>query len=44
VTLVVWANLTVTPVDGSDAANNVLLKVMDQIYVASPLAPQPMPR
>jgi CubicO group peptidase (beta-lactamase class C family) len=43
-TLVVWANLTVTPVDGSDAANTVLLKVMDQIYVASPLAPQPMPR
>jgi CubicO group peptidase (beta-lactamase class C family) len=40
-TLVVWANLTVSPVDGSDAANAVLLKVMDQIYAVSPLAPQP---
>jgi D-alanyl-D-alanine carboxypeptidase len=41
--LVVWANLTVSPVDGSDAANSVLLKVMDQIYAVSPLAPQPTP-
>lgn len=38
-TLVVWANLTLSPVDGSDAANAILLKVMDQIYAVSPLAP-----
>jgi D-alanyl-D-alanine carboxypeptidase len=42
-TLVVWANLTVSPIDGKDAANSVLLKVMDQIYAVSPLAPQPTP-
>jgi D-alanyl-D-alanine carboxypeptidase len=42
-TLVVWANLTVSPVDSTDAANSVLLNVMDQIYVDSPLAPQPAP-
>ncbi|GAA1288978.1 serine hydrolase domain-containing protein [Pseudonocardia aurantiaca] len=41
-TLVVWANLTVSPVDSRDAANSVLLKVMDQIYAASPLAPSPL--
>jgi D-alanyl-D-alanine carboxypeptidase len=40
-TLVVWANLTLSPIDGRDAANSVLLKVMDQIYAVSPLAPQP---
>ena len=42
-TLVVWANLTVSPIDGKDAANSVMLKVMDQFYAASPLAPQPTP-
>jgi D-alanyl-D-alanine carboxypeptidase len=42
-TLVVWANLTVSPIDGKDAANSVMLKVMDQIYAVSPLAPQPTP-
>jgi D-alanyl-D-alanine carboxypeptidase len=42
-TFVVWANLTVSPVDDSDAANSILLKVMDQIYTDSPLAPQPTP-
>jgi len=41
VTLVVWTNLTVSPVDGTDAANSVMLNVMDQIYAVSPLAPQP---
>jgi len=39
-TLVVWANLTVSPIDGKDAANSVMLKVMDQFYAVSPLAPQ----
>ncbi len=42
-TLVVWANLTVSPVDSRDAANSILLNVMDQIYAVSPLAPQPTP-
>jgi hypothetical protein len=37
VTFVVWANLTVSPVDGGDAANAVMLQVMDQIYAVSPL-------
>jgi hypothetical protein len=30
-----------SPLDGKDAANSVMLKVMDQIYAVSPLAPQP---
>ena len=42
-TFVVWANLTVSPIDGRDAANAILLKVMDQIYAVSPLAPPPTP-
>jgi D-alanyl-D-alanine carboxypeptidase len=40
VTLVVWTNLTVWPAD-TPTANAILLKVLDQIYVTSPLAPQP---
>jgi hypothetical protein len=31
------------PLDGKDAANSVMLKVMDQIYVVSPLQPPPSP-
>ncbi len=36
VTLVVWTNLTVSP-DGKPTANSIMVKVLDQIYVESPL-------
>jgi D-alanyl-D-alanine carboxypeptidase len=36
VTLVVWTNLTVSP-DGQPTANTIMLKVLDHIYVQSPL-------
>ena len=36
VTLVVWTNLTVSP-DGQPTANSIMVKVLDQIYVESPL-------
>ncbi len=39
VTLVVWTNLTVA-LDEKPTANTIMLKVLDQIYVVSPLAPQ----
>jgi D-alanyl-D-alanine carboxypeptidase len=35
-TLVVWTNLTVSP-DGQPTANSIMVKVLDQIYVESPL-------
>lgn len=38
VTLVVWANLTVS-LDESPTANALMLKVLDQIYALSPLSP-----
>jgi D-alanyl-D-alanine carboxypeptidase len=38
VTLVVWTNLTVS-LDLSPTANALMLKVLDQIYVVSPLPP-----
>ena len=38
VTLVVWTNLTVS-LDGSPTANALMLKVLDQIYVMSPVPP-----
>lgn len=41
-TLVVWTNLTVS-LDGRPTANTLMLKVLDQIYVVSPLAPSPSP-
>ena len=37
VTLVVWTNLT-DSLDGRPTANTLMLKVLDQIYVQSPLA------
>ena len=40
VTLVVWANLTVS-LDGKPTANTIMLKVLDQVYVESPLRPNP---
>lgn len=36
VTLIVWANLTLS-LDGQLTANSIMLKVLDQIYVESPL-------
>jgi D-alanyl-D-alanine carboxypeptidase len=42
VTLVVWTNLTVS-LDGSPTANALMLKVLDQIYVVSPVPPPPSP-
>ena len=41
-TLVVWTNLTVS-LDDSPTANTLMLKVLDQIYVVSPLPPPPSP-
>jgi D-alanyl-D-alanine carboxypeptidase len=38
VTLVVWTNLTLT-LDDQPTANTLMLKVLDQIYVQSPLTP-----
>jgi D-alanyl-D-alanine carboxypeptidase len=38
VTLVVWTNLPVS-LDDQPTANTIMLKVLDQIYVQSPLAP-----
>jgi len=38
VTLVVWTNLTVS-LDEAPTANTLMLKVLDQIYAASPLTP-----
>ena len=42
VTLVVWTNLTVS-LDELPTANALMLKVLDQIYVLSPLPPPPSP-
>ena len=41
-TLVLWTNLTVS-LDGKVTANALMLKVLDQIYVLSPLPPSPSP-
>jgi len=35
VTPIIWTNLTVSP-DGLPTANTIMLKLLDQIYVASP--------
>jgi len=42
VTLVVWTNLTVS-LDDVPTANALMVKVLDQIYVVSPLPPPPSP-
>ena len=42
VTLVIWSNLTVS-LDEQPTANALMLKVLDQIYVVSPLPPSPSP-
>jgi D-alanyl-D-alanine carboxypeptidase len=42
VTLVVWTNLTVS-LDDSPTANALMVKVLDQLYLVSPLPPPPSP-
>jgi D-alanyl-D-alanine carboxypeptidase len=42
VTLIVWTNLTVS-LDQSPTANALMLKVLDQIYVMSPILHSPAP-
>jgi D-alanyl-D-alanine carboxypeptidase len=42
VTLVIWTNLTLS-LDEKHTANVLMLKVLDQIYTVSPLAPAPSP-
>jgi D-alanyl-D-alanine carboxypeptidase len=42
VTLIVWTNLTVS-LDDNPTANALMLKVLDKIYVVSPLTPTPSP-
>jgi D-alanyl-D-alanine carboxypeptidase len=42
VTLVVWTNLPVS-LDGKPTANSIMLKVLDQVYVESPLRPAQTP-
>src|SRR5438874_12939961 len=41
-TLIVWTNLTVS-LDDQQTANTLWVKVLDQIYVLSPLPPSPSP-
>ena len=36
VTLIIWTNLTLS-LDGRPTANTMMLKMLDQIYVVSPL-------
>ena len=42
VTLIVWTNLAVS-LDEQQTANTLMVKVLDQIYVVSPLRPPPSP-
>jgi D-alanyl-D-alanine carboxypeptidase len=42
VTLIVWTNLPVS-LDGKPTANSIMLKVLDQVYVESPLRPAQTP-
>ena len=42
VTLVVWTNLTVS-LDDQPTANSLMLRVLDRLYVDSPLSPAPSP-
>jgi D-alanyl-D-alanine carboxypeptidase len=36
VTLIIWTSLTIS-LDGQPTANTIMLKMLDQIYTASPL-------
>jgi D-alanyl-D-alanine carboxypeptidase len=42
-TLIVWTNLPVS-LDDQQTANTLWVKVLDQIYKVSPLAPSPLPK
>jgi D-alanyl-D-alanine carboxypeptidase len=39
-TLIIWTNLPVS-LDGQQTTNTLFVKMLDQIYVVSPLAPSP---
>jgi Beta-lactamase class C and other penicillin binding proteins len=41
-TLIIWTNLTVS-LDGQQTANTLFVKMLDQIYVLSPLSPSASP-
>jgi len=41
-TLIIWANLTVS-LDGQQTANSLFVKMLDHIYVVSPLSPSASP-
>ena len=41
-TLIIWTNLTVS-LDGQQTANTLFVKLLDHIYVVSPLSPSPSP-
>ena len=39
-TLIIWTNLTVS-LDGQQTANTLFVKMLDHVYVVSPLSPSP---
>ncbi len=41
-TLIIWTNLTVS-LDGQQTANTLFVKMLDHVYVVSPLPPSPSP-
>jgi CubicO group peptidase (beta-lactamase class C family) len=41
-TLIIWTNLTVS-LDGQQTANTLFVKMLDHVYVVSPLSPSPSP-
>ena len=41
-TLIMWTNLTVS-LDGQQTANTLFVKMLDHVYVVSPLPPSPSP-
>ena len=41
-TLIIWTNLTVS-LDGQQTANTLFVKMLDHVYVVSPLSPSASP-
>jgi D-alanyl-D-alanine carboxypeptidase len=39
-TLIIWTNLTVS-LDGQQTTNTLFVKMLDHVYVVSPLTPSP---
>ena len=39
-TLIIWTNLTVS-LDGQQTANTLFVKMLDHVYLVSPLLPSP---